>query len=460
MKRFMLLLLLMGSLLWAEGYNQCEVGLFFGNGMRNTKADAVKSRKGLETRISQYDQQLYKRLQFDLAYNHKELFSLEVFEVMKQWLAQHDLMATVEREGYNFYQIMAHLEESMPPQVWRGDTQDWSEFRQTVLDTIARISREQLYADSDLQEHVTLYKSRIAQSGGAVLVGHSQGNFYGNLAYGALEASERSRFKMNSVATPASYVSGGGPWVTLTTDAIRFVPGSLSANYTNTNISLDPQTQQTVGEGHGFVPAYLMGDRSRPAILSHIADAVAALDNAPSPWQVTEETEPGTCEHRVTLQNTQSGEVVGGVYPFDKTNGKLYQLSSGEWVLAACGGENLLDSWEGQGEDGCFKLEETGEVIREKPQNFVCGSYSQPYDARADGFSVVQTGCNGSIASGSPSSIWDPWQGFFQIAGGGPSYAYFSSMAQKYNVCLYSSNAIRSIGADCGCFECWLYWGR
>jgi len=77
-------------------------------------------------------------------------------------------------------------------------------------------------------------------------------------------------------------------------------------------------------------------------------------------WEIISHQDIGTCDWRITVKNTITGEEHSGVYPFN-SNGHVYQLEcGGEWVMASCGGYEIQT---GSG-DLCYTLLGTGETIR------------------------------------------------------------------------------------------------
>jgi len=77
-------------------------------------------------------------------------------------------------------------------------------------------------------------------------------------------------------------------------------------------------------------------------------------------WEIISHQNIGTCDWRITVKNTITGEEHSGVYPF-KLNGHVYQLEcGGEWVMASCGGYKL---YPGDGKPICYTLLGTGEII-------------------------------------------------------------------------------------------------
>lgn len=86
-----------------------------------------------------------------------------------------------------------------------------------------------------------------------VLVSHSQGNLFSNEMYRVLqqrpEAASKLQFYSNlMVATPANSNYSGGPWITLSEDAV-IKPFGLNANY--------ELIQTPFGMNHGFYEIYL-----------------------------------------------------------------------------------------------------------------------------------------------------------------------------------------------------------
>jgi len=79
-------------------------------------------------------------------------------------------------------------------------------------------------------------------------------------------------------------------------------------------------------------------------------------------WEIVSHQDISTCNWRVTVKNSFTGEVKSGVYPFN-LQGKVYQLpcpdGNGPWVIASCGGYKIKT-----GTDPiCYILEGTGETI-------------------------------------------------------------------------------------------------
>ncbi len=65
----------------------------------------------------------------------------------------------------------------------------------------------------------------------------------------------------------------------------------------------------------------------------------------PSLFEVVSQENKNTANWRVSVKNKETDEITEGVYPFN-LQGSLYQLDSGEWVLASCGATEILYDWQ------------------------------------------------------------------------------------------------------------------
>ena len=129
---------------------------------------------------------------------------------------------------------------------------------------------------ADVTEQVDLYNELIGDSHmRVVLLAHSQGNYFGNLAYKELTPEHRASFGMYSVATPASDVLGRNePYYTEFLDFIHLVPDSLSSNH-NTDECMIPWTC------HAFAASYMTG-LSGVIISAEVLDLLASLQRPES----------------------------------------------------------------------------------------------------------------------------------------------------------------------------------
>lgn len=140
--------------------------------------------------------------------------------------------------------------------------------------------------DGDVSTHVANYVADLAEGNRLIVLAHSQGNYYVNLARQLALASYlektgddvQSSFSILSVASPASRVSGGGAHATLEEDRIingfvRFSTGgsTLPANITNFNRDEFLENDWT---GHGVRSHYFKGTQSLARLRSMMANLV------------------------------------------------------------------------------------------------------------------------------------------------------------------------------------------
>ncbi len=86
----------------------------------------------------------------------------------------------------------------------------------------------------------------------------------------------------------------------------------------------------------------------------------------PSLFEVVSQEYENTIDWRITVKTKETGEITEGVYPFN-LNGSLYQIND-DWVLASCGGTEIVASWDGQEDNQLYKLEGTDEIIKTNMQ--------------------------------------------------------------------------------------------
>ncbi len=82
----------------------------------------------------------------------------------------------------------------------------------------------------------------------------------------------------------------------------------------------------------------------------------------PSNFEIISHQNEKTADWRVSVKNRETNEVQSDVYPFN-INGSLYQLENGDWVIASCGGTEILSSWSDQQDNEVYKLIGTNNVI-------------------------------------------------------------------------------------------------
>lgn len=146
-------------------------------------------------------------------------------------------------------------------------------FTEWIEDWVASLDEIAYVVDADLQQHVTFYESLLAASSKVVIVAHSQGNFYANLACRRID---NPGLGIVAVATPASRVCNDySPYATSRADLV--IAGiARGASWT----MLPPNVDDSPGgtrHGHGFVDDYLEASIAGPIILGEIRDAIQSL---------------------------------------------------------------------------------------------------------------------------------------------------------------------------------------
>ncbi len=82
----------------------------------------------------------------------------------------------------------------------------------------------------------------------------------------------------------------------------------------------------------------------------------------PSLFEIIEQSNVNTSSWRISVRNKETNETKENIFPFN-LQGSLYQLKSGEWVLASCGGKTIASNWSNQQDNEYYLLNETGEKI-------------------------------------------------------------------------------------------------
>ncbi len=113
-----------------------------------------------------------------------------------------------------------------------------------------------------------------------LLVGHSQGNFYVNSFYNTLvdkvDGVPSQSFGVYGVASPASYVAGGGKYITSSNDkVIDGVRITGESNVLPNNVNIPVSTKDTLG--HDFTEIYMANQGDR--IISEILNSLNKLSS-------------------------------------------------------------------------------------------------------------------------------------------------------------------------------------
>lgn len=178
----------------------------FGNGIMSTQKDAERSRNRIEAQLrATLTPDEFSKLEFDLAYNQSYGLLSDVYESLKQKLLSDNVIVS-------FWRWLGNREEVPVP------------FREVLTDLATRFDFSTRVGTGDLDNHLLLYRASLLAGKKVLVVAHSQGNFFANAAYELLhsgtDAVTSRSFGIVSVANPASFVGGDGPYTTLLEDVV------------------------------------------------------------------------------------------------------------------------------------------------------------------------------------------------------------------------------------------------
>ncbi len=235
------------------------VTVFFGNGMFNTKKKAIDSRDIIEKRIRAELPSV--DLRFRCTYNQQELDNLTGVPAV-------DFVATGIGQ---FFEVLVQKQVDKVGLFWdmlsgAEAAPDW--FEEMMGKLASSVSEISYVVDEDLSTHVALYENQTSAGRKVIVVAHSQGNFYANLAHAAMTVGD---IEIVAVATPARYVAGDGEHITLTNDLVIGAVRLLDEDTLEPNTINESSIDWT---GHSFIDSYLYGEVSGPRIIENILGAI------------------------------------------------------------------------------------------------------------------------------------------------------------------------------------------
>lgn len=241
--------------------------IYFGNGVFTTRTQAKRNMEKFANEVSTvFPVEQFEKISFDLAYNTMIGIVPDLFESYIQ---------DTSADASSFWRTLAVL---IPMPVT---------FRDKILNRAATIDENAFLNSQDLSIQLTSYRNTILEGKKALVVAHSQGNFFANEAYRQLSTSDKASFGIVSVANPASSVATGGPHTTLFEDlviraitAAKLATGSPTPQLPNVINNLVALADLT---GHFFVESYLApNSNSRTKILNDVVSVRAGLQQPPS----------------------------------------------------------------------------------------------------------------------------------------------------------------------------------
>ncbi|MFK5969770.1 MAG: hypothetical protein QM487_06575 [Candidatus Marithrix sp.] len=237
-----IILFLLSSFAYAQ---QCEPEKFrvvFSNGELTTPKQALTAMNELALNLG--DNHANEGITYDLAYNYSDA----AFNQLLQTSDQHLWYINLAKLIYNWkYQI--HTPE--------------------------------------LNQHVEKYREAILHGQKVLVVSHSQGNFYTNLAQQML-TNQKPAITMESfgtfgIATPTVRVGNNDAYLTNHLDIITLIPGSLEANWTLRRID-NGKIIDNIGSipAHNFNQTYLSPYYDiKPEVITKIKQELSKLTNPP-----------------------------------------------------------------------------------------------------------------------------------------------------------------------------------
>ncbi len=257
-----ILLLWAALLLPGVGYSAdgrfCQKGVYvyFGNGVWNDFADADESKLVLKRRLEArvFGTNLEGVITYNVSHNPSMGMLADLLETFVQ---------NTQTDESQFWRYLAAL-DPIP-----------DEFRDLLIETANKVNASILNANPAVQEHVVKYNKVLGEGNKVVVVAHSQGNLFANIAGLGITPQYANGFGVVSVANPDNYVAGGGPYTTIDEDLIIWgVPGSMPANLDNfSTINLNDVS------GHTFATSYMAsGHPAETKILNDVVNMANGLN--------------------------------------------------------------------------------------------------------------------------------------------------------------------------------------
>jgi len=281
-----------------------------------------------------------------------------------------------------------------------------------LLDIPEDIIREQ--EATDIEKQFGAYTQSIKDGHGVIVIAHSQGNLFTNLAYDMFENHwiawnedtewMKPYFTAMAVASPATDILGKSePSITFENDIIQLVPDSLPAlepnptkyYYDNATIGERLEVRYSM-EAHAFLTSYMATDTTRNKILSFINEGILDHKKQPSQWnsknkgchckekyaKMSHKFDPDNMDQYLTNEKVKDFAEGG--------EGKIYKADAGdhaEYVRALDGDRS---------DDGVFAIEEVEEnevcyVLKDD----VAGEIGSMEGANASSIAVPETGIIG-----------------------------------------------------------------
>ncbi|MCP4023081.1 MAG: hypothetical protein GY729_14665 [Desulfobacteraceae bacterium] len=240
--------------------DQYDTYVFFGNGVLNDVQSTASSARMLKHKLRQHVDGTNLEGRIRVASSHNPTIGAigDLLEAHKQ---------NLQTSWIQFWLILSGL-NPMP---------DY--FQQKLIDITNSVKDDIVQGNvPELQYHIDTYNNLLSDCKKVVVVPHSQGNLFANIAYSKIDEDAKDSFGIVAVATPDSYVAGDGPYTTLDEDyIIGAIPFAMDSNLDN---FFGPINTNEI-TGHYFGRSYML--EGYPAETKILDDIVATIEDFKNP---------------------------------------------------------------------------------------------------------------------------------------------------------------------------------
>ncbi|MDR1285846.1 MAG: cadherin domain-containing protein [Campylobacteraceae bacterium] len=401
MKKIVLLLIFLISLIFSQEINEFKTDIYLVNTIFQTEGEAYASRDILRDTIMQdlYDNsrsKMDKEVNVKLAFNKDYGFTDDVSELVMQ----------LNEDRYSWSILVEALKLAIASSFGKavssiaGSAQLANSLENLMSANFEGFTVSRLM-DIDIKEHLELYKDSIRQGHGVVVVGHGQGELFANQEYDKLLGSwYADYYRRISVASASNSRISILPYVAFDNDLMvvllamnknddtliknenrfmyfdsefRTVEDVETWDFHNFNYYMGEEIRINDENGEDWVST----NQAKNIILSNIKDEIQRHQKRVSQYGVIDELHYGTKEYRVKMRHSYDADLTNfiqneEIYPFfanpNESNQKLRKVYLAthadyafrqNYVLASMGGELIHEYWDGQQDNEAYKLEGT-----------------------------------------------------------------------------------------------------
>lgn len=305
------------------------------NGMGTTKDKAEFNKVVVRSSFAR----LTNTSKVDLVYNVKESILAELTEVAVQFLKQKE---NLSQRG-----------------AWaKFSTEYWLPYKNPITDyagtAFAALNESNYVNDADLAKLVSKVVGLIKEQYKVVIFSHSQGNFYANRAWDAInqiinETELSKAVGIVGIATPANRVAGNGLYTTNSNDQVINLVRSLGSTQPMPHNATHPYTSDDF-TGHGLADIYLSDKVAATNIKSKIVQNVNTMFNR------LKTLKPVTCNNfTASVGGGWNGSYLPGNYTGHLNYSMDAYTASNSIRVIAANGAILLNS------NGYFSNKKTGQ---------------------------------------------------------------------------------------------------